>query len=222
MIFERIYYFKESSCLFNWYFISFINPKYDQYIEVSDKYNEVLEEYYDKEITVEEFTERTQDLSYSLNKNGYVYIIGDVVIAFLYFGVFAYFTNGQTLGKKLMKLKIVSNKEGKELKIYNYFIRLFILNGVILRIITFIAIWFNKGTYYSIYNFGSNFSTLLELVIFLMILFNQEGRGLHDILAGTKVIDLKDNNDLDGLRNTILDYLDKKLQKEYEDYEFIY
>ena len=43
-----------------------------------------------------------------------------------------------------------------------------------------------------------------------------------ELTLGCKVIDLKDNNDLDGLRNTILDYLDKKLQKEYEDYEFIY
>ncbi len=172
-------------------YISFLNPKYDKYLEASDKYNEVLTKYYEKEIDIKEFNQETQEYSYIMNKNGYVYVIGDIVIIFLYFGLFAYWTKGQTLGKKLFSLKIVSNKD-KELKPYNYFIRAFILNSVILKICTLIAVCFNKSTYFKIYNTGSNIDSILLMIIMLMILFNKEGRGLHDMIAGTKVIDLKD------------------------------
>ena len=153
--------------------ISFINPNYD------------------KEIEIEEFNEKAKEYSYKLNKNGYVYIIGDIIVIFLYFGVFTTITKGQTLGKKMLGLKIVSNKEDKELKWYNYFIRAFILYGVILNLFILVGICFKASTYYRIYTIGSNLDSILSIIITLMILFNTNGRGLHDILAGTRVIDLK-------------------------------
>ncbi len=173
-------------------YISFINPHYDKYIKASEEYNEVLEKYYEKEIDIKEFNKETSQYSYTMNKNGYVYIIGEIIIVFLYFGVFAYYTKGQTLGKKLLGLKVVSNKD-KELKLYNYFIRAFILNSVIFKVLTLIAICFNKSTYFKIYNIGSIIDSTILVIIVLMVLFNKEGRGLHDFVAGTKVIDLKDN-----------------------------
>ena len=41
---------------------------------------------------------------------------------------------------------------------------------------------------------ASNFDTILMIILFLMVLFYKEGRGLHDILAGTKVIDVREEN----------------------------
>lgn len=171
--------------------ISFINPRYAEYEKASTAYNNALNDYYKEKININEYAKIVSELNYDLNSTGYVYIIGDIVIAFLYFGVFAYFANGQTLGKKLMNIKIVSNKENTKLKIHNYFIRTFILNGIILNIITFIAIWFSKSTYYKIAGIAGDFNMALELIILLMVLFNRDNRGLHDILAGTRVIDLK-------------------------------
>ena len=110
--------------------------------------------------------------------------------------MFVYFTKGQTLGKKIMGIKIVSNK-GKDLKLHNYFIRAFILNGVIMNILTLIAICFKESTYLTIYTVASNFDMILTIVIFLMILFYKDGRGLHDIFAGTKVIDVREENNLE-------------------------
>ena len=176
-------------------YITFINPRYDEYVETSQAYNEILQDYYDREIDANELSERTQDLSYELNRSGYVYTIGGIVITFLYFIVFVYFTKGQTLGKKIMGIRIVSNK-GKELKMHNYLIRTFILNGVIMNLLTLIAICFKESTYLTIYTVASNFDMILMIIIFLMILFYKDGRGLHDILAGTKVIDVRDEANL--------------------------
>ncbi len=174
-------------------YITFINPRYDEYVETSKAYNEIIQDYYDREIDATELTEQTRELSYELNSNGYVYTIGSIVIIFLYYGVFVYFTKGQTLGKKIMGIKIVSNKGGN-LKLHNYFIRAFILNGVIMNLLTLIAICFPESTYLTIYTAATNMDTILTIVIFLMVLFYKDGRGLHDILAGTKVIDIRDEN----------------------------
>ena len=182
-------------------YITFINPRYDEYLEASKEYNAVAEQYYSKEITAKEFSEQINDLSYELNSTGYVYTIGNIIIIFLYFGVFVYFTKGQTLGKRIMGIKIVSNK-GKDLKIYNYFIRAFILNGVILNLCTLIAICFKESTYLKIYSAASNFDLILMIILFLMILFWKDGRGLHDILAGTKVIDVRDEAKLEVVEET--------------------
>lgn len=170
--------------------LTFINPNYNKYIEVSEKYNDVLTDYYEKKINVEEFNEKTREMSYDINKTGAVFIGCDIIVIILYCGLFAFITKGQTLGKKLMGIKIVSNKN-KPLKIWQYIIRCIIVNGVIMKSITLIAVCFTKSTYYSINTIGSNITMILEVTILLMVLFTSNGRGLHDIIAGTKVIDLK-------------------------------
>ena len=74
-------------------YLTFINPRYDEYVKASHTYNEVLQNYYSGEIDANELSEQTRELSYELNSNGYVYTIGNIIIIFLYFGVFAYVTN---------------------------------------------------------------------------------------------------------------------------------
>jgi len=175
--------------------MSFINPKYDEYVEVTDKYNEILSDYYDKEIDTDKLNEEVNKISYEMNKSGYVYLIGDIVVIILYFGVFNYVYKGQTLGKKLMNIQIISNKD-KPLRISNYIIRCIILNGIIMDIITLIAICFSKNTYYDIYRIGSNINMMFQIIIFLSIMLNISGRGLHDIIAGTKVISTKDYQEI--------------------------
>lgn len=173
--------------------ISFINPKYDEYVEASEKYNEMLNDYYDKKIEISEFNDKVSEISYDLNKNGYVYLISDIVVIILYFGVFNFVSKGQTLGKRIMNLQIVSAKD-KPLKIYNYLIRCIILNGIIMDIVTLIAICFSRSKYYDIYSIGSNINMIIQVAIFISIMFSVSGRGLHDFLAGTKVIDTKVTN----------------------------
>ena len=64
-------------------YLTFINPRYDEYVETSNTYNEVLQNYYSGEIDANELSEQTRELSYELNSNGYVYTIGNIIIIFL-------------------------------------------------------------------------------------------------------------------------------------------
>ncbi|MCI9281391.1 MAG: RDD family protein [Bacilli bacterium] len=174
--------------------ISFINPRYEEYVEVSTKYNEMLNDYYEKKINITEFNSKVSKMSYDMNKSGYVYIIGDIAVIILYFGIYNFASKGKTLGKRIMNLQITSAKD-KPLKIYNYLIRCILLNGIIMDIITLIAICFTKETYFEIYSIGSNFNMILQIIIFLSIMFSVNGRGLHDLIAGTKVINTKVSNE---------------------------
>ncbi len=170
--------------------VKFINPSYDKYIKASEEYNEVIASFRDEDIDAKEFNEKVRDLEYSLNKNGCIYIGIEIVVIFLYFGLFAYYRKGQTLGKQLFSLQIISSND-KELQLYNYFIRVFILYGIIPSILRLIGVCFNHNIYNTVSLASSYIDTFLGLVIALMILFTKDGRGLHDKLAGTKVIDLK-------------------------------
>ncbi len=197
-------------------YIPFINPRYEGYMETSDQYNEVLQAYASGEIDVNEATEQINDLRYELNSNGYVYIIGEIIITFLYYGVFVYFTHGQTLGKRILGIKIVSNK-GKKLGLHNYFIRTFILNGVISSIIVLIAICFKESTFITMCDVASSINTILMIIIFLMILFWREGRGLHDILAGTKVIDVRNEEAVEESLEEVKVIKPKKVSKKKDE-----
>ena len=65
------------------------------------------------------------------------------------------------------------------------------IERVILNILTLIAVCFKESTYLTIYSAASNFDMILMIILFLMILFYKDGRGLHDILAGTKIVDVR-------------------------------
>ena len=97
---------------------------------------------------------------------------------------------GQTLGKKLMHLKVVKNKEGN-LNILNYLIRCVILNGVIANVALLICVGiFNAGDFYNANYIITNAQSVLEIIILIMIFMTADGRGLHDYLAQTKVIEI--------------------------------
>lgn len=169
-------------------YLTFLNPKYEEYSHFSELQMESYDKYYEGEITASELSESVQNLNYDLIKNGYVYTIGTLVISFLYYTVFVYFTNGQTLGKKIMGIRIVSNKD-KKLNIGNYFIRMFILNGIINNIVTLIAICFSRDVFNKIYNISSSVDLYYMLILAMVVAFASNGRGIQDYLAGTKVVD---------------------------------
>ena len=64
-------------------YITFLNPRYDEYVEASKTYNEIAQSYYDREIDANEFSAQISEVSYELNSTGYVYTIGSIIIVFL-------------------------------------------------------------------------------------------------------------------------------------------
>ncbi len=167
--------------------------KIDPYRE---KYNESYNEYVEINKKVEDgkdastYEDRIIELNYEINKYQVVSNAINISCLLLYFGVLQYFMRGQTIGKKFMKIKIESNK-GKKLNIGNYLLRSLILNSIIFTLLNIIAIYVTKGmTFYYVTYVLSMLQTITYITIVVSMVFRNDNRGLHDIIAGTKVIDL--------------------------------
>lgn len=175
--------------------ISFVSVLLTYFVPTSENYNKLNKEfetltidYRNQEVTMEEYLEKGTDINYQLNKEGVPQTIVSTVLSIIYFVVLAYFMNGETLGKKLMKIKITSNND-KKLTMNNYLIRALVIDSVLMNIITIITILlFSKDVYLTSYNIISYVFSFVYIVSLAMILFSKNGRGLQDILANTKVI----------------------------------
>ncbi len=212
--------------------VIFISSLLTVFLPVSEKYNELneeftslIEKYTSQEITMEEYFERNNDISYELSKESVMQTIVTIVISTFYYVVIIYFMNGQTLGKKILKIKIVSNND-KKLSMNNYLIRAFLINSILMNALSVITILFlSKSAYLKVYNSISYLFTAIMVVSLTMMLFRKDGRGLHDILANTKVITINNKLGVESLeekeekivKKDILDaeIIEKHKKKDY-------
>ena len=200
--------------------ISFVSLLLTSFVPTSENYNKLNKEfenlttdYRNQEITMEEYLETGTDINYQLNKESIPQTVVSTVLSIIYFVVLTYFMNGETLGKKLMKIKIVSNND-KKLTMNNYLIRALVIDSVLMNILTILIILlFNKDIYLTSYNIISYVFSFVYIVSLAMILFSKSGRGLQDILANTKVISTETIEEKqDVLEKEIITKKDSKIE----------
>lgn len=167
---------------------------HEGYVDVLNKYyidNKLVKDNYDKlnkEID-NNYQKEYKDIYYKMEENSVVQFIIYLLVVFLYFVGFNKYTNGQTLGKKLTRLKIVnSNDENKDVPWWSYVVRILLLYQPIYYIVRLVCISFmNSNMYYDVTSMLFNIQGYLELIIISMIIIRIDGRWLHDILARTRV-----------------------------------
>ncbi len=116
----------------------------------------------------------------------------EIALTILYFGVLQFIMEGQTIGKKLLGIKI-KPAEGKTLNPGLFILRAVILHSVIFNIISIVSvISFDQSLALKINSYSSYASLIVELIILGTIIFRNDERGLHDLIANTKVIPLKE------------------------------
>ena len=179
--------------ILNW---SVINPYIDEYTENYTEYTELLEQANAGDIDPEdaEYEEKIIDLNYQINKYKVVSSSISAGSLLLYFALLQWALKGQPIGKKIMKIKVVANREDKKLNIGNYILRSLILNNIIFTIVLIVGVYlFKENGYYNLSMIVSYLQLLVMSIIMLMIVLRKDFRGLHDIVAGTKVIDVSPN-----------------------------
>ena len=106
----------------------------------------------------------------------------------MYFIVFQYYNNGKTVGKALLKIQVKS-KDNKKLKLTQMILRSVVINSILTSLISIICILtLSKSTYLTASNYIQMIDMAVMLVTFGMVMFREDGRGLHDMMANTKVI----------------------------------
>lgn len=170
--------------------ISFINPKIKEYQKDYNNYVEVVQKYQDKKITTKNYQNKLQNYAYYLEKDAVITTTITVALTILYFVFFQWWKNGQTFGKKFMRLKVES-ANNKKLSLEKYLIRSVVLYNILFKIADIMVICLaSKDKYITVNNILYNVEMGVTLVLMLSILINKEGRGLHDLIANTKVTEI--------------------------------
>ena len=140
--------------------------KDQSYIENSNKLMDLVNQTTAGEITQEEYNKQYDEINYELSKITDITIIMSV-ISIGYYVIFVYYRDGVTIGKQIMRIKIVSNN-GKTLHINNYLIRALFINRISLDIIDCTLVMFLSKNNYLTW-FG-NVSTVYSLLLILSII----------------------------------------------------
>lgn len=163
-----------------------LDPYKDKYKDAYEKYNEVVQKSTEDEKN--DYKDEIIELNYEVYKYRTYSSMFSATALILYFGVLPLVMNGQTLGKKIMKLRVVSNNE-KKLNFWKYLIRIVILNNIWLSLINVGAVYVVSGVkFYYVTYVISMLSSLIYMLNLIMVMFRKDNRGLHDMVAGTKVI----------------------------------
>ena len=163
----------------------------ENYIVNSNKLMNLMEQTMNGEVTQEEYTEQYNQLNYEITKSTVDITIIMSAVSLVYYVIFCYCRDGRTLGKQLMGIKIVG-KNGKKLHINNYLIRTLLINQVLLDIVSSaMIILLNRNTYNVWFDRFSTVYSLFLLTSLIFMFYRNDGRGLHDIVAETKVVDYK-------------------------------
>ena len=150
--------------------------------------SEVIEKYTTGEIDMDTYVDEVKGISYQLSQKQGVVPLVTLFLAVLYFIVYQYYNNGQTIGKKLMKIKVVSSTD-KEITMNSFIFRSLIVNSILVDMISFAIVIFGNETayFYGVAICGIIKYTLL-LICGFMVMWSKSGLGLHDRIAHTTVV----------------------------------
>ena len=168
--------------------VPFVNV--DKLNTVSEQSKELVEKYQAKEITDQEYVVEASNIQYMMARNMEIVSVFGLLIAVLYYVVLPLYNKGQTIGKKLLGLRIASTVG--DLYANQLLFRSFIANFILLNFISILFLIFASR---SIYTQCVEIFTIIQysitFVSIIMIIINKDGLALHDRLVHTKVIKVK-------------------------------
>ena len=168
--------------------ITMFVPVNDTATKLYDEQNRVLEGYVEGTVSMEEYVNQMVDLGYDISKQTVIISIVGVVISLLYYVVYPCYNNGQTFGKKLMKIKIKKTND-KELSMNDLLIRSMINNSILVNIVTIALVLFlTKDLYLSTSSLLSSIQYLVLIISLIMIAFTKNAQGIHDKIVKTEVV----------------------------------
>lgn len=174
---------------------SSIDKLYDQQVKI-------VENYTAEKITMQEYVNQLVDINYDIAKQTGIITLVSIAISLLYYVLYVYKNDGQSIGKKMMKIKIQKKDKDKELTMNDLLFRTMILQGTLVSIIGFCTILFlDKDTYLATNSLLNLIQYSILIISFFLVAFTKERQGLHDMVAKTEVV----------CTNTVLNKEEEKL-----------
>ena len=163
----------------------FVNS--EKIISLADDSRELIEKYQKKEITENEYVVEVSNLEYQIATNMELVTLVGIFIGLLYYVVLPIYNNGQTLGKKIMKMKIISTLG--DLNANQLVFRCFVANSILLNLISVLFIMFASRDVYTTCVEMFTFAQYIIIAISIMnVIVSKNGLAIHDALVHTKVV----------------------------------
>lgn len=189
--------------------LSYLNPYKYQYEKSIKEYDQVYSEFqtslldptsssYINPMEINDYMlDNIMPLAKKISHYNVFYSLWYLLIYFLYFVVFTYFNNGQSLGKKIFKIKVV-DKNGNSPGVWNLIVRS-IFNGsrlylglnIMIIINMLLPLISNVQTYYYAYTLLNVVAIIFEITLLVVFLTKKGSASIHDLIASTKVVETK-------------------------------
>ncbi len=148
----------------------------------------IEKEYKNGNIDILEYNNRLMELEYDFQKSNLPVNGINLALFVGYFIVFCYLNKGQTLGKKLFKIRVV-DKDGGNVKLSSLIVRSLFIYGIVSCIYSIICTLFlPSNVFIYSYKWVVNIETMLLFACFLTAMYRKDGKGLHDLISKTNVI----------------------------------
>ena len=157
--------------------------------ELEKQLSSLQDEVLSNNITYEEFVDEYQDLYYKNKKDTMTQSAITLTITIAYFVIFQYMNKGQTIGKKILHLRVVDNNTEKPLSIFKGLIRSLLIWNILSGTLGIVLIYIlNKESYITSYLIISSLESIFIFITAMFTLYRKDNRGLHDIIIDSKVI----------------------------------
>ena len=129
------------------------------------------------------------DILYKVNKANVNSNLLGLVIYVGYFVLFQFFNGGATIGKKLLKIKVVS-QGGGEVSLWQMIVRTSIINGIVPLALSLILVFTTKGlVFLTLSSVVGLFENIFVIICVFMLLYKSDCLALHDIMSKSVVIE---------------------------------
>ncbi len=157
--------------------------------KLSDEFLKLNEQIMVSDSDIGVYYNRVSDLTLLLDKENFMINVINCAIIILYFVVLPLYQKGQTLGKKIFKIRIV-REDNEDLSANELIIRSVIINGLLNTLLSFCLVFLLSGfEYFTIVSILGLIQLILIIVSICMMIFRKDKKGLQDIITKTHVID---------------------------------
>lgn len=171
--------------------IGAIIPTNQNITNLSNELININNNFMKEEINVTTYINQYSGVTYNLDKELFLSNLIGVIVYIIYFIVIPMYNNGQSIGKKLQKIKIVK-KDETEVGANELIIRYMFMTGIGVSILSMCLVFILKDLNYVI---GISILGFLQFLVaissIIMVLYRNDKKSLPDLIAGTKVIEVK-------------------------------
>lgn len=157
--------------------------------DTEKRMQELDEQLIEETITPEEYLDEYKDVLYDYQKENVLQSGISVALTIAYFVVFQYMNKGQTIGKKLLNIRVVDKDTNEPISILKGLLRSLIVFSILSGILCILFLYIlGKRTYFIIYGSLLGIEGIFTLTTIFFVLYRTDHRGLHDMIANTAVI----------------------------------